>query len=48
MCFGCGYMYADVDETGAPISLEYCHCFESYDCCPVEYEEYLEWSREEQ
>lgn len=24
-CFNCGYMWADLDEDGVPISLEYCH-----------------------
>ena len=24
-CFYCGYMWADLDEDGTPISLEYCH-----------------------
>lgn len=24
-CFNCGYWWADLDEDGTPISLEYCH-----------------------
>lgn len=24
-CFNCGYMWADLDEYGTPISNEYCH-----------------------
>ena len=24
-CINCGYRYADCDENGVPISLEYCH-----------------------
>ena len=24
-CFGCGYMWADCDKSGKPITNEYCH-----------------------
>ena len=24
-CFGCGYMWADLDDEGMPITSEYCH-----------------------
>ncbi len=40
-CEQCGYCYADCDENGVPISLEYCH-FEGPDewapCAASEYE----------
>ena len=47
-CCNCGYMWADCDSNGKPITNEYCHCHETGDVCPVEYDEYLEWAREEQ
>lgn len=40
MCFNCGYMYADVDDNGVPISNEYCHC--ESDWPPCEEDEYVE------
>lgn len=42
-CFNCGYWWADLDEDGTPISLEYCH-YEGPDawapCAQNEYDEY--------
>lgn len=39
-CKNCGYCYADVDEeTGKPISNEYCHYTDERFPAPCEYEE---------
>ena len=39
-CFGCGYMWTDLDEDGAPITREYCH-YEGPDTwAPCEQDEY--------
>ena len=47
-CEGCAYYYVDVDDEGRPLGWEYCHILvDTWDECPVEFEEYLDWSREE-
>ena len=39
-CFGCGYMWADLDEDGVPITNEYCH-YEGPDAwAPCEQDDY--------
>ena len=39
-CFNCGYWWADLDEDGTPISLEYCH-YEGPDAwAPCEQDDY--------
>ena len=39
-CFGCGYMWADLDEEGRPITREYCH-YEGPDAwAPCEQDDY--------
>lgn len=35
-CTNCGYMWADRDDDGAPISLEYCHYVGPEDWAPCE------------
>lgn len=37
-CVNCGYRYADVNENGEPISLEYCHYEGIEDYMPCQYE----------
>jgi len=41
-CFNCGYMYADCDEEGNPITLEYCHYEGPADWAPCAQDEYDE------
>lgn len=38
-CRNCGYCWADVDEDGVPMSLEYCHFDGPDDYAPCEYSE---------
>lgn len=42
----CGYWWADLDEDGAPISLEYCHYKGPDAWAPCEYVEYDEYADE--
>ena len=45
-CFGCGYMWADLDEEGRPITNEYCH-YEGPDAwAPCEQDKYNEYANE--
>lgn len=45
-CFNCGYMWADLDDEGRPITREYCH-YEGPDAwAPCEYDEYDEYADE--
>ena len=42
-CFNCGYMWADLDEDGTPITREYCH-YEGPDAwAPCEQDDYQEF-----
>lgn len=45
-CITCGYYWADLDEEGRPISLEYCHYDGPEGWAPCEYEEYDEYANE--
>lgn len=50
-CFGCGYMWADRDDEGRPITNEYCH-YEGPDawapCEQYSYDEYANEARIEE
>lgn len=41
-CFNCGYMWADLDEDGTPISSEYCHYTGPDAWAPCEAEDVVE------
>ena len=41
-CKHCGYCWADLDEDGVPISLEYCHFDGPDGWAPCEYEDEVE------
>ena len=41
-CFNCGYMYADCDATGIPITSEYCHFEGPKEWAPCAQDEYEE------
>ena len=41
-CTNCGYHWADCDENGAPISLEYCHYVGPEDWAPCAQDDYEE------
>lgn len=45
-CFGCGYMWADLDDEGRPISLEYCHYDGPDDYAPCEQDDDDEYANE--
>lgn len=45
-CFGCGYMRADPDNEGRPITNEYCHFDGPEGWAPCEYVEYDEYADE--
>lgn len=45
-CFGCGYMWADLDEEGRPITKEYCHFDGPDGWAPCEQDEYDEYANE--
>lgn len=49
-CFGCGYMWADLDDEGRPISLEYCHYDgpDGYAPCEQDDDEYANEARLEE
>lgn len=45
-CFNCGYMWADLDENGTPITNEYCH-YEGPDAwAPCEQDDAYDYSEE--
>lgn len=46
-CFNCGYMWADLDEEGRPITNEYCHYDGPDGWAPCEYEDNYEEYPEE-
>lgn len=46
-CKHCGYCWADLDDEGAPISLEYCHFDGPEGWAPCEYEDAYEEYPEE-
>ena len=39
-CFNCGYMWADLDEDGTPITREYCHFDGPDGWAPCEQDDY--------
>ena len=39
-CFNCGYMWADLDEEGRPITREYCHYEGPAEWAPCEQDAY--------
>ena len=41
-CFNCGYWYADVDELGEPLTIEYCHFEGPEGWAPCETEDIVE------
>lgn len=41
-CFNCGYMYADLNDEGEPISQEYCHYDGPDAWAPCEQDDYIE------
>lgn len=41
-CFNCGYMWADLDDEGRPISLEYCHYHGPAEWAPCEINAYYD------
>lgn len=45
-CFGCGYMWADLDEEGRPVTNEYCHFDGPEGYAPCEQDEYNEYANE--
>lgn len=45
-CFNCGYMWSDCDESGEPISLEYCHYDGPDHWAPCEQDSYDEYANE--
>lgn len=45
-CFNCGYMWADLDEDGTPITGEYCHYNGPNAWAPCEQDEYDEYANE--
>lgn len=45
-CFNCGYWWADLDEDGTPLSLEYCHYNGPDGCAPCEQDIYDEYANE--
>jgi hypothetical protein len=46
-CTNCGYYWADCDENGAPISLEYCHYIGPEDWAPCAQNDYYEEPEED-
>lgn len=40
ICFNCGYMYADLDKDGVPITNEYCHYNGPSEWAPCATDEY--------
>lgn len=46
-CRNCAYCWADLDDEGAPLSLEYCHYDGPEGWAPCEYEDYYEEYPEE-
>lgn len=45
-CFNCGYMWADLDDNGTPISLEYCHYEGPVEWAPCEQDEAYDYEEE--
>lgn len=42
-CFNCGYMWADLDDEGRPITREYCHYEGPDGWAPCEQDDYQEF-----
>lgn len=45
-CFNCGYMWADLDEDGTPITGEYCHYDGPDSWAPCEQDDAYDYSEE--